>query len=63
MKRKTVWSVSPIVLLFGALSLLLLLPLLFLNRTVFFIAAVVSVVVWCYGIWRLGYLKKDIRSY
>lgn len=63
MKRRTVWSVSPIVLLFGALSLLLLVLLLFLNRTVFFVAAAVSIVVWCYGIWRLGYLKKDIRRY
>ncbi len=63
MKRKTVWSVSPIVLLFGALSLLLLLLLLFFSRTVFLIAAAVSVLIWGYGIWRLGYLKKDVRRY
>ncbi len=63
MKRKTVWSVSPVVILFGVLSLLLLVPLFFFNRTVFFVAAAVSVVVWIYGIWRLRYLKKDIRRY
>jgi len=63
MKRKTVWSVSPIVMLFGLLSLLLLVLLFFFNRTVFLVAAAVSVPVWCYGIWRLGYLRKDIRRY
>ncbi len=63
MKRRTIWSVSPIVILFAALSLLLLVLLLFLNRTVFFVASAVSIVVWGYGIWRLAYLKKDIRRY
>ncbi len=63
MKRRTVWSVSPTVILFGALSLLLLITLLVFNRTVFWIAAAISAVVWGYGIWRLCYLKRDIRRY
>ena len=63
MKRRTVWSVSPIVILFGALSFLLLVCLLLLNRTVFWIAAAVSVIVWSYSLWRLLYLKRDVRRY
>ena len=64
MKRiKAVWSVSPIILVFGALSLLLLVTLFFFDRTVFLIAAAVTVLVWCYGIWRFLYLKRDIRRY
>ncbi len=63
MKRKSVWTVSPVVVAFGGLSLLLLLTLLFLNRTVFFVAAGVSAVVWAYGIWRLLSVKRDIRRY
>lgn len=63
MKRKTVWSVSPVVLLFGCLSLLLLLTTLFLNRTVFYVLGVISLVVWAYGMWRLWSVKRDIRRY
>ncbi|MBQ9964894.1 MAG: DHH family phosphoesterase [Clostridia bacterium] len=63
MKRKAVWSVSPVVLLFGILSFLLLLTLLFVNRTVFWIAAAVCVAVWAYGFWRIRQLKHDLQRY
>ncbi len=63
MKRKTVWSVTPVVYLFGALSLLLLLTVFFLNRTVFFVALAVSVLMWAYGIYRLYSLKRDMQRY
>lgn len=63
LKQRTVWSVSPIAVVFGALSFLLLFALLFVNRTVFWVAAAVAVPVWGYGIWRLLYVKRDIRRY
>lgn len=63
MKRKSVWSVSPVIILFGVLSLLLLVTLLAFNRTVFWIAAAISIAVWSFGVWRLWYLKRDIRRY
>ncbi len=63
MKRRTVWTVSPVLIVFGALSLLLLITLLAFDRTAFWIAAAISAVVWGYGIWRLWYLKRDIRRY
>ncbi len=63
MKRLAVWSVSPVILLFGILSFLLLLTLLFVNRTVFWFAAAVSVLVWAYGLWRIRKLKSDLQRY
>ncbi len=63
MKRSKVWSVSPIIVLFGLLSFLLLLTVFFVHRTVFWFAAFVSVLVWAYGIYRLFGLKRDLHRY
>ncbi len=63
MKRRSVWTVTPTVILFGVLSLLLVVTLLFVNRTVFYVAAGVSVIVWGYGIARMLVLKQDVRRY
>ena len=63
MKQKHIWSVSPVILVFLILSLLLNLTLFFLSRTVFLIALGVSILVWGYGLWRISYLKRDVRRY
>lgn len=63
MKKGKLWSISPVVVLLAAALVVFTGATFFLNRTVFYVEAVLVIILLGFGIWRFARLKKDIQRY
>ena len=58
MKKGKLWSISPVVVLLAAALVVFTGATFFLNRTVFYVEAVLVIILLGFGIWRFARLKK-----
>ncbi|MCI8553520.1 MAG: hypothetical protein HFJ80_01065, partial [Clostridiales bacterium] len=63
MKKKGLWTITPVILLLGVALLLVTGATLFLYRPVFYGACTVTAAVFAFGLWRLRRLNADMRRY
>lgn len=63
MKKGKLWSISPVVVLLAAALVVSTGATFFLNRTVFYVEAVLVVFTLGLGVWRFAGLKRDIHRY
>lgn len=63
MKKRGVWTVTPVILLMGAALLLLAVGCFFLNRLIFYFVGPAVLLILGIAFWRLRKLKTDMNRY